>query len=312
MWGDVLKIIDLTNQRFGKLTVLKMIYDKDRQKYSHCECVCDCGKIVIKSSYQLRHARQEPSCGCNNHEYMIKRFSKDIDGKKFNRLTVLETFWNENPRPKVKCLCDCGNIILLNRNDVMSGHTKSCGCLQRETMRNIRNVDNSNYVSDFNIKILFPYKRNNKGQLIWECECGYCGNHFYELPARIKNNHVRSCGCLISSSMEKYISNFLKSKNILFETQYTFDDCKNEKRNKLRFDFAILKNGKVYYLIEYDGEQHFKSVKYFGGDDGLKCRQTYDTIKNEYCKLHNIPLLRLSYYFSNAEIENEITNILNP
>lgn len=30
--------------------------------------------------------------------------------------------------------CDCGNEVVVSGKDVSSGHTKSCGCLQRETV----------------------------------------------------------------------------------------------------------------------------------------------------------------------------------
>ena len=304
------KRIDLTGQRFGMLTVLKMVYDNKKKNFSHCECLCDCGKTVIKGSYPIRHSKQEPSCGCKNREHMIKKLSKKIEGQKFGRLLILESIWDDVA--KVKCLCDCGKEVILNRNSVITKHTKSCGCLQKDTMRNIRLKDDTNYVSDFGVKILKPYKRNKKGQLVWECECGYCNNHFYSIPARIKNNHIKSCGCLISSSMESYIKNFLDQNNINYETQYTYEDCINKKGNKLRFDFAIKKNQQVYFLIEYDGKQHFESIDYFGGEEGFKTRLEYDKIKTDYCRNNNIPLLRLPYYLSNDEIKQEITNIINP
>lgn len=64
----------------------------------------------------------------------------------------------------------------------------------------------------------------------------------------------------------------------------------------MRSDFAILdKSQNPKLLIEYDGEQHFKPVKGWGGEEGLKGVQLRDSIKNTYCKDHNIPLLRIPY-----------------
>ena len=60
----------------------------------------------------------------------------------------------------------------------------------------------------------------------------------------------------------------------------------------MRFDFYV--NNK--YLIEYDGQQHFYDIKYFGGEEQFKKQQQYDKIKNEYCKSHNIPLIRIPYW----------------
>ena len=308
----------MIGQKYGKLTVIEMIYDNKRKQYSKCLCICECGNKIIKDSYSLRNPKTNklPSCGCNIIEYKRKEYTNHIIGKKYNKLLILEEIW-EYPKSKnkLRCKCDCGNEIIVSRNDVITNHTKSCGCLQKEIMRKIRTTNDSGYISEYGVKIHKPYKRNKKGQMLWECECS-CGNNFYDLPARIKNGHVRSCGCLISSSMETYIQKFLENNNVKYINQYTFEDCLNKKGNRLRYDFAIINNNKIFYLIEYDGKQHFEPVEYFGGNDSFKLRQEYDSIKDEYCKINNIPLLRLPYYLSNEDIKNKIQekiiNILNP
>jgi len=47
--------------------------------------------------------------------------------------------------------------------------------------------------------------------------------------------------------------------------------------------------------IEFDGRQHFESVKGFGGDEQLKKTQYNDQIKNDFCEENNIKLIRLRY-----------------
>ena len=70
-------------------------------------------------------------------------------------------------------------------------------------------------------------------------------------------------------------------------------------------DFAILnKENKPILIIEYDGEQHFKSVDYFGGDATLQATQYRDSVKDEYCKENNIPFLRFNYKQSENDIED--------
>lgn len=75
----------------------------------------------------------------------------DLIGKKFNRLKVVDRaddyiYISKNGkikrRKKYKCICDCGNIVeSVSKHDLTSGHTKSCGCLNRE-MTAKRNIDN--------------------------------------------------------------------------------------------------------------------------------------------------------------------------
>ncbi len=59
------KIIDLSGQVFGKLTVIKFL---ERKKFhSLFECKCDCGNITIVTSNNLR-TNHTISCGCYNEK----------------------------------------------------------------------------------------------------------------------------------------------------------------------------------------------------------------------------------------------------
>lgn len=59
----------------------------------------------------------------------------DWGGKKFNRLTIIEFSHYSianSPKAHWKCICDCGNHIVVDINSVKYGNTKSCGCLNIE------------------------------------------------------------------------------------------------------------------------------------------------------------------------------------
>jgi len=65
----------------------------------------------------------------------------------------------------------------------------------------------------------------------------------------------------------------------------------------LPFDFYL---PKYNTCIEYDGEQHFQPVQ-FGGislkeaELNLKNKKHNDNIKEKFCKMKNIHLLRIKY-----------------
>lgn len=311
MKGDfLLEKENLIGNKYGKLTVKQMIYNYNNTGRTKCLCDCDCGnKDVIRGSYQLKHTT-DSSCGCGKKEYIRKSCGKDIDGKRFGRLLVMETLWDNNP-PMVKCLCDCGKEVVLSKRDVQSNHTKSCGCLKSDIFKEANYVDHTNEVSDYGIKILNPYGVNNKNQLLWNCQC-YCGNCFQELPARILNGHVRSCGCLKTSSGELLIKNILDKYNIEYKQEYTFSDCKGLNNYVLRFDFGIKRDGVLKCLIEFDGQQHFYPIDIFGGKEGYDKTVLRDNIKNQYCHNHNIPLYRFDYKMNCKEIEDKIISIIYP
>ena len=300
-----MKGIDITGKKFGHLTVKKMLYNYNNKKRTFCLCDCDCGnKNIIRESYPLRsHFSELTSCGCTVKEKAVKYLGKNIDGHKFGKLTVLETFWNESPI-KIKCKCDCGNIGIYNKNDVQNLHTKSCGCLNKEIVSQICTKNWTNIKSDCGVKGIRQSYKNNKGQWMWEFECPLCHTIFTALPAKVYSNHTTSCGCTILSSRERLIESHLIDKNISFLKQYSFDDCKY--KYKLKFDFAILKENKVICLIEYDGQQHFRPVEIFGGEKSYCENIKRDKIKNEYCINNNIPLLRKHYSLSDKEIKEKI------
>lgn len=118
-------------------------------------------------------------------------------------------------------------------------------------------------------------------------------------------NHLYGCGCpkCGTSHGEKIIIGLLDKYQIDYHYQYKFDDCVSPKNNQLIFDFFI---PNLNLCIEFDGEQHFKPIHYFGGVRGFNIQMQYDKIKNDYCQINNIKLLRIKY----NEVDN-INSILN-
>ena len=93
------------------------------------------------------------------------------------------------------------------------------------------------------------------------------------------------------SKGETTIKNILLAKNVSFIQQYCFDNCRNKR--PLPFDFYL---PNYNLCIEFDGEQHYKPK--FGMKNFIQT-QKHDKIKDEYCKSHNIGLLRIPYWESN-------------
>lgn len=50
----------------------------------------------------------------------------------YGRLFVLNREKNKGKHTRWLCRCFCGNKIIVNGDDLNSGHTKSCGCLKKE------------------------------------------------------------------------------------------------------------------------------------------------------------------------------------
>lgn len=109
-----------------------------------------------------------------------------------------------------------------------------------------------------------------------------------------------------SSSIEK-IKSILEQKQVIYKTEVGFKECKDKKM--LLFDIAIYQDEnreKLIGLIEYDGMQHFFPTtlyqdKTISANKVLERTKRHDKIKNEFCFVHEIPLLRIKYSQNNLE-----------
>lgn len=213
----------------------------------------------------------------------------DLTGKRFGKLIVLSRNKNntKNNHPQWNCKCDCGKEVVVQGGHLRSGHTQSCGCVQKKIAGNINFKDISNQKFG-NLTAIKYIKSNNRGSAIWKCRCD-CGNTVEVSGTDLRTGHTKSCGC-INSFGESKIQKLLELNHIPFEKQKMFNNCRFPQTNQMaRFDFFV--NGR--YLIEYDGKQHFGS----GGweKDNFQKIQMRDNYKTQWCKENNIPLIRIPY-----------------
>lgn len=193
------------------------------------------------------------------------------------------------------CQCSCGNLISVNSCNLNSGlkanRNMSCGnChanridLTGEIYGQLEVIGpDETYISN----------ESNGWKSKWICQCD-CGNRISVFGTNLTRLHTTSCGCANRSIGEKNIENLLKSNGINYAKEYTFSDLKDKK--KLRFDFAIFdENNILSHLIEFDGRQHNSDYTPWNSEESLKDRQIRDKLKDEYCKTHNIKLIRIPY-----------------
>lgn len=59
----------------------------------------------------------------------------DISGQSFHRLKIIKYMGRTNKyKHKYLCLCECGNEHVADYNDIITGHTKSCGCYGKDML----------------------------------------------------------------------------------------------------------------------------------------------------------------------------------
>ena len=62
---------------------------------------------------------------------------KNIEGMRFKRLVVISFKERKNRHTYWDCVCDCGEKTIATNNNLSTGHTRSCGCLQKEVQRTV-------------------------------------------------------------------------------------------------------------------------------------------------------------------------------
>lgn len=120
------------------------------------------------------------------------------------------------------------------------------------------------------------------------CKCSIDGHLWEATPSNLLYGF--GCPACNASHGEKNIARYLSNKNITFNQQYIFPECRQTK--PLPFDFYI---PDYNTCIEYDGIQHFEPIEHFGGVAEFEKRKRNDLIKNTFCNENNIVLLRIKY-----------------
>lgn len=277
--------LDLTGHTYHELTVLRAT--EDGKKWI---CLCSCGAETVTTTNQLRTGNTK-SCGHlkqglwsrNKHPQTGKKgLRKDWTGQKLHRLTfVAPTDEKRDGRVVWHAKCDCGGQIDVIPKYVVSGNTKSCGCMVKERGKKLAKIlkGRSNIaarnaedkigktfgkltVTAVEYRDLYEQHHGTVAFGICSCECGG------ELTARMSDlttGRTVSCGCGKNvSETEQELADWL-SEYIGIEQQYEI--------NGWRYDIAVPEKK---LLIEYNGVWWHSSKFIHGKTHLVKRRNAED------------------------------------
>lgn len=136
------------NSKFGDLTVIDNSLRINGR--SACLCRCSCGNITTPIPTDRLKSGNTKSCGClrkqnaKNMGYANKNVgskqkniltSASLVGCTYGELTVKTLYGKTKCRHLIyECVCTCGNTALVTRSHLLSGTTKSCGCLRKKAI----------------------------------------------------------------------------------------------------------------------------------------------------------------------------------
>lgn len=133
---------------------------------------------------------------------------KNLTGKRFGKLTVLEKGDSKNGRTYWKCRCDCGKEISVIASNLLRGNTQTCGCSRVKNAEK-RCIDLSG--QKFGKLTALKKTKMKSGCSYWLCKCE-CGVE-KEISIVALRRGQKSCGC---SAYD-----FAKDKTI--RNEYTVD-----------------------------------------------------------------------------------------
>lgn len=279
--------INLSNQNFGCVTVISKTTNRASNGSIIWECYCNkCNSTIFLSTKQLRSQQFLECSECKKKQEL---------GKKYGELTVESYYPSDKVGHHWLCRCSCGNTTILMTNVLHSGHTLSCGCLQKK-------IASSQSLIDLTGKTFGRWTVIQKGitsttarQAKWLCECS-CEKHTRREIAgtELRRGTTLSCGCLRASHGEYKITQLLDKAEIKYTVEYKFNTCILPSGLPARFDFWVNNS----YIIEFDGVQHFEETDFF--HDTLLEIQKRDNYKNNWCKNNNIPIIRIPYFALNS------------
>ena len=99
-----------------------------------------------------------------------------------------------------------------------------------------------------------------------------------------------------ASRGEILIEEILENAGFVFREEYIFPDLKSTCGRPLRFDFVVFDaDGKIDFIIEYQGRQHYEPSQKYGGKRGFYQQQYNDNQKRRFCALHDFKLIEIPY-----------------
>jgi len=231
--------------------------------------------------------------------------------QKFGRLTCISFSHTEKGRSYWKCKCDCGSEKIIKGNDLTSGYINSCGCLRKELAKEKKFKDLTGKKFGLLTVLSLDEEKTNPPIYYWKCKCD-CGN-LHTVKAGDLGKNTKSCGCLLKTKSYNSlkIEKYLMEHNIIFKKEYTFSELCSLKGRPLRFDYAVFdKDNNLKFLIEYNGEQHYKAIPFFGGEEYYKTLCLHDQLKKDYCRNRSLPLYIFTYQQTLTQIYDALESIL--
>lgn len=281
--------------KVGDEYILVSDYERGNKKVDLIHKVC--GEIYRVTTNHFFYDNTRCKCTLNtkSKEVFVKEFNEVSKGE----YTQLSDYRRIHEKIKVKHNM-CGHEYEVEPNSFLRG--KRCPeCFGNKVKTTEEFRYEVNELGNGEFELMSNYVNNRTKVMILHKTC----DKTYAVTPKdfLRGNRCPYCK---QSKGERMVQSILDELRETYEIQKTFEDL-TSRHQKLPFDFYLPERN---LLIEYDGVQHFKEVKYFGGSKKLSSQQRRDKLKNEYAKDKNIKLLRIPYTYKEEQVKKVIVSYL--
>jgi len=305
------KVLEEIITKFKKVHGNKYDYSKINYRGNHKDIDIYCKKCD-------RYFAQRPSvhkrgggckvCSSKEGKYHFKKTKEEfISGasiKHRNKYDYSKVIYN-NDRSKVIIICSEHGKIKQSAGEHYRGKVPYCCSPSKPVML-------EEWKERANKKHFYHYRYDKVGETyknkdsIVTIICPKHGDFYKHAGTHIGKQRPGGCYFCKTSRGEIIVKKILNKNKINFTYQKTFPGMKYI--NELECDFYLKDFNTV---IEYNGEQHYKSNDFFGGINGFIEQQKRDKIKYEYLEKMKIKLIIVKYNISENDVESYILNKLN-
>lgn len=262
-----------------------------------CRCKKD-GSIWYPKPNSLLCGQGCPECGRIASNLNSMKSNEDFVAELKEKNPTIEPLEKYNgvfTPIKFKCR-DCGNIWSMNPDAALHALQKCPICTKKKNVQAMTKT-NEQFLSELedanpNIEVLEPYKTDHDKIL------ARCKIHNYTWRPAAGRLLRRATGCpkCCAYHNENIAYRILTKWGFDVTLQKRFPECKD--KNTLPFDLYI---PDFNICIEYDGEQHYRPVRFKGvtqkeAEEHFKLQDLHDFIKTKYCLENKIPLIRIPYW----------------
>lgn len=269
-----------------------------------------CGYVWETNPYSISKGHGCPKCN-NNLKKTTEIFKKEVYSLVGDEYEVLGKYTNNKTNIKMKHI-SCGNVFEMSPKAFLNGQRCPNERYKKSTLKNTRKINEVAKEMEESRKgeyeLYSDYNGSSRQATIKHVKCNKL---FKATPIQIIRNKT-GCPYCYTSKGEDVVEMYLVKNKYNFKKQFRIKECRNIR--PLPFDFAVFKDEKLWLLIEYDGEQHFKPK--FGTENLIKTQKN-DILKNDFCRDNNINLIRIPYKrfykhedfvdYINDEIFNQIS-----